>query len=290
MSIKLSWALPQGIALDKVVIYRATQRISTGALPAPLVELAGDAAAYEDVAVTSGNIYYYIVALVKGEQISFSSNYEIGYFSSTGPGPQDLMRGSWERGYFGTLSDAEFLSYMDIKEQLGFPNPTLTSGGWHKLIYKGKILFFPINNYTNAISWNTLYALGAVFGDDTNGDFIAGYNPPALRKQDARVVKDGFELRVRIPKVVDHKKSYTAYGHYAGTEIADLFEMLFSEPDWDYGVGRERLYDQPHAQMLFTATGFYSATYVNVINGYNSCTYTRPTDSWNYRPVLELIL
>ena len=61
MSIKLSWTLPEGVALDKVVVYRDTKRISTAALPAPLIELAADAVAHEDSTVTSGSIYYYII-------------------------------------------------------------------------------------------------------------------------------------------------------------------------------------------------------------------------------------
>lgn len=290
MGIKLNWALPEGVSLDKVVIYRGTQRISTGALPAPLAELAPDTVAYEDATVASGNIYYYVISLVKGAQVSFSSNYEIGYFSSTGPGPQELLRGTWEKGYFGALSDAEFLSFMDIKEQLGLQAPNLTSGGWHKLIYKGKILFFPAQDYSTAMAINTLYAAGAVFGDDTNGDFIAGASMGVARKQDAKVVKDGFEFRMRIPKVIDVKKSYGTYASYAGTEIVEILELLYSERDWDYGVGKERLSDQPHTSMRFWTTGWYSASYVSLINGYNAVTNTSPSTGWYYRPILELVL
>lgn len=291
MGIKLNWTLPEGVALDKVVIYRSTQRISTGALPAPLVELAADAVAYEDAAVTSGNIYYYVISLVKGAQVSFSSNYEIGYFSSTGPGPQELLRGTWEKGYFGTVSDTDFLTFMDIKEQLpGLPAPNGVSGGWHKLIYKGKILFFPWQDYSTAMTLNAVYAAGAVFGDDTNGTFLAGASMGTPRKQDAKVVKDGFELRVRVPKVLDPTKIHNSYAHYAGTEIGELLELLFSERDWDYGAGKERLSDQMHQRMRFWTNSWYNTSYVNLINGYGSVTYTGPASGWYYRPILELIL
>jgi hypothetical protein len=291
MGIKLNWALPEGVSLDKVVIYRGTQRISTGALPAPLAELAPDTVAYEDATVASGNIYYYVISLVKGAQVSFSSNYEIGYFSSTGPGPQELLRGTWEKGYFGTVSDAEFLSFMDIKEQLaGLPAPNGVSGGWHKLIYKGKILFFPFQDYSSVMAINSVYAAGAVFGDDTNGAFLAGASMGTPRKQDAKVVKDGFELRVRVPKVLDPTKIHNSYASYAGTEIGELLELLYSERDWDYGVGKERLADQMHQTMRFWTNSWYTASYINLINGYGAVTNTAPGTGWYYRPILELVL
>lgn len=291
MSIKLTWTLPEGVALDRVVVYRDTKRISTGALPAPLVELAADAVAYEDMAVVSGNVYYYLIALVKGDQKSFSSNYEMGYFATTGPGPQTLMRGTWECGLFGYLTDAEFFSYTDIKDQLNLPwGLSWQAGGWFKLIYKGKIIYLPLTAWTNN-SWNALYSYGLVYGDDTNGVFLDGMTPPnPLRKQDARVTRDGFEFRVRVPKVVDHKKTYTKYSDYVGTEIGDLFDLLYSDMGAEYPQGKERLHYEAHSKMSFITSGFYSVyPYVNVVNAYGSTTYTTLSSAYAWRPVLELI-
>lgn len=291
MSIKLTWTLPEGVALDRVVVYRDTKRISTGALPAPLVELAADAVAYEDMAVVSGNVYYYLIALVKGDQKSFSSNYEMGYFATTGPGPQTLMRGTWECGLFGYLTDAEFFSYTDIKDQLNLPwGLSWQAGGWFKLIYKGKIIYLPLTAWTNN-SWSALYSYGLVYGDDTNGVFLDGMTPPnPLRKQDARVARDGFEFRVRIPKVVDHKKTYMKYSDYAGTEIGDLFDLLYSDMGVEYPQGKERLHYEAGSKMSFITSGFYSVyPYVNVVNAYGSTTYTGLTSAYAWRPVLELI-
>ena len=290
MSIKLTWTLPEGVALDKVVIYRDTKRISTAALPAPLVELAADAAAHDDSTVTSGNIYYYLIALVKGDQISFSSNYETGYFSTTGPGPQTLLRGTWDCGLFGYLTDAELFSYLDMKEQLGITWPPVNvAGGWYKLIYKGKIIYYPVAAYTS-LAWNQLYAAGLIYGDDTTGEFITGMVAPnPLRKQDARVTRDGFEFHVRIPKVNDHKKAYQNYASYAGTEIAELFDLLYSELAGEYPAGKERLHYEPLTKMVFMASGFYSTTYLNVVNSWNTTTYTANTTPYWWRPVLELI-
>lgn len=291
MSIKLSWTLPEGVALDKVVVYRDTKRISTAALPAPLIELAADAVAHEDSTVTSGSIYYYIIALVKGEQVSFSSNYEMGYFATTGPGPQMLMRGTWECGYFGYLTDTEFFSYSDIKDQLALPwGVSWQAGGWFKMIYKGKIIFYPAVAYTN-VTWQQLYAAGLIYGDDTTGDFITGMTPPnPLRKQDARVTRDGFDFRVRIPKVVDHKKAYQAYASYEGTEIADLFDLLYSDINAEYGDGKERLHYEAPGKMNFMTSGFYNTSYVNVVNTHKGTTYTALSTPYTWRPVLELIL
>ena len=158
------------------------------------------------------------------------------------------------------------------------------------MIYKGKIIFYPAVAYTN-VAWQQLYAAGLIYGDDTTGDFITGMTPPnPLRKQDARVTRDGFDFHVRIPKVVDHKKAYQTYASYEGTEIADLFDLLYSDIGVDYPEGKERLYYEAPGRMNFMTSGFYNTSWVNVVSTHKGTTYTALSTPYTWRPVLELIL
>ncbi|MCT7475967.1 hypothetical protein N5V81_13370 [Escherichia coli] len=44
-----------------------------------------------------------------------------GDFPMTGPGPQELIRGDWHRGYFGTLTNEEFiLNHAELNGLIGF--------------------------------------------------------------------------------------------------------------------------------------------------------------------------
>jgi len=211
MSITLNWNLPAGIVLDNVVIYRGTSALDKNSLPAPLATLAGDVNTYVDDALLSDNVYYYIVSFVKGADVSYSSNYEMGYFSDTGPGPQKLTMGNWTYGYFGELSVGELITAADLKAQLGsnltFTEPT----AWHKFIYKGKILFAP-NKQIVYSTWYALYAQGLIFGTDDAGTFPVGASKPAPVNQNKRAIAKGSEFIVRAPRVGDNFDSYLVLG------------------------------------------------------------------------------
>lgn len=82
-----------------------------------------------------------------------------------GPGPQRLLYGNEELGYFGRFNSDDFLHSLDIVDQLN-----LTSLGvfksdpfdWFKVIYKGKVLFIH----------SSIAGHGTTTGGTTNG---AGY-------------------------------------------------------------------------------------------------------------------
>ena len=293
MSIKLDWTLPVGQTLDSVVIYRDIAPISIVALPSPLATLPGNAETFEDTTAALGKVYYYMVSLVAGPNQSYSSNYEVGHFSTTGPGPQDLMRGTWKRGFFGVVAEEEMFSWAEIKAQCGFTTAHAQSktNGWLKLAYNGKVLFWPLNFYANTMSFKEIYDRGCALGEDTVGTFppgwpMAGYNTI----QNKKITRDGFEFLVRLPCPADKTKYYKSFAELGVDEIGDLMPMLTAAAGaGETRAGRENLYDLDASTPFGLVGAFYITGYVLVLYSSSVTSHATPTANNYYRPLLEFI-
>ncbi len=294
MSIKLDWTLPVGQTLDSVVIYRDIAPISIVALPSPLATLPGNADTFEDTTVALGKVYYYMVSLVAGPNQSYSSNYEVGHFSTTGPGPQDLMRGTWKRGFFGVVTEEEMFSWAEIKAQCGFTTPPSQpkTNGWLKLAYNGKVLFWPLNVYSNVMSFKEVYDRGCALGEDTVGTFppgwvMTGYNTV----QNKKMTRDGFEFLVRLPRPADKTKYYNSLEALGVDEIGDLMRKLTAVAGaGETPTGGENLYDLGLYTPIGLVGAFYNTSYIFVLSTAYSATSATPTaNNNNYRPLLEFI-
>lgn len=292
MSITLNWNLPAGIALDNVVIYRDTVALDKNSLPAPLVTLAGDVASYVDDALTSNNVYYYIVSFVKGADVSYSSNYEMGYFADLGPGPQKLTMGNWTYGYFGEIPASEFITAADLKTQVGATSLSVSEPtAWHKFIYKGKILFVP-NIYMAYSSWNALYSLGLVFGTDDTGVFpAAATGRPTPVNQNKRAIARGNEFIVRCPKVKDDLTTFFVVA--AMDPLCEAAQTIgrLGQTTVVRGIGRGQ-YSDVNLSSLYAATQnvISSAYYAHYTLGGDSITSVSGGNGLYWMPVLEMVM
>lgn len=290
MSITLNWKLPAGITLDNVVIYRDVTPLNKNSLPAPLVTLPGNSITYVDNTLTSDKVYYYIVSFVKGADVSYSGNYEMGYFSDLGPGPSKLLMGNWTYGYFGEMTPAEFMTAADLKAQLGNPNFSFTEpSSWHKFVYKGKILFIPGSTLVASVTWNALYLAGLIFGTNDTGTFPAAVAKPTPVNQNRRVIVKGYELIVRSPKV--------------GEDLTTTVVIATPDPysEGMQTIGRMAIYPQGATTRTFwqfsdmNLSGITGWTQNASVSGYyarfsnaNTLTHDAPTASQGWTPVLEL--
>ena len=176
MPIKLDW-IDHNVTADSRNVYRSTSKIDVGNLPVPLATLAGDALTYTDNTVQRNVTYHYVVTSIDGEDEAPSAEFVIAYIPYTGPGPQTLLRGTWEHGYFGRVpledifSHSEFVAACDMTGSCT-PN-TVTGNYWHKVVYKGKILFFPNLFIASGVQWQTLYQKGLAYGLAPSADWPA---------------------------------------------------------------------------------------------------------------------
>lgn len=204
MTVRLSWGNNNPTA-DSVKIYRATAPFADSALPAELATLAGNASTYDDTTAPNNTVVYYRAKITKGGDEHISPLMIMGHFPNTGPGPQTLLRGNWELGYFGRVPVANLWTVAQFRTAVGAT--ALGAGAaesqltfWHKFIRKGKILFVPSTYITSSTSWQDLYLLGLVYGTNDNGSMPAGLsNPPAPTNQQKVITLNGNSFLVRTP-------------------------------------------------------------------------------------------
>lgn len=142
MGVKLTW-VNRGTALDNIKIYRGTDKAGPFTLVATLD---GAATSYEDTTVPTTNmVYWYTVNSVKGSGETASIPTPLGYFPDTGPGPQSLLMGDWEFGYFGEVfADMGLLPTFDeVAAAGGFPRGSDPLTKFRKWVIGGKIIFIP---------------------------------------------------------------------------------------------------------------------------------------------------
>jgi hypothetical protein len=236
MSIRLNWGSANVALAESIKVYRSDTSFAANALPAVLTTLAGSATSYDDSTVVRNKLYYYRVGMVRAGQELISDLLIIGHYPDTGPGPQKLLRGTWELGYFGTVAAVDLFTASALLTALGgSPGGTVATDAqltlWHKFIRKGKILLIP--NYRlvgSNLNWIQLYAAGLVYGVDGPGDApglatFASYTGPV--NQLKLVTVGAYQYKVRCPSFSDQPTSEL---------VTDPLKILGSE--WFELMGR----------------------------------------------------
>lgn len=226
MSISINWQSQANKDIDAIEIYRivgATGSINVNALPAPIATLSKDATSYVDVNVVDQNVYRYWIAAVKGTERTLNFPITQGFFLNMGPGPRELKRGTWQRGWFGKVSNAEMFTAPDIRGLVS--KLTMFSWNpdyWDKFIYNGKILFIP-NKSMGYTTLQALYQAGIVFGVD-NGGYITP-NGVNATNQLTKIRKGDFEFIIRLPRLSDGM-GYVNTGSYVGEVRSTIARMM----------------------------------------------------------------
>lgn len=206
MSIVLNWRQQPGQTLDSIEIYRygtPRQNVDPNNPGTPIVVLPGNAVTYEDTTTDAFATYQYRIVSVKGTDKVMGMPIVQGDFPYTGPGPQELIRGDWWRGYFGTLSNTEFiLNAGELNGLIGFTAWNQNVTLFHKFVYKGRILFIPDSGTRSGTTWREQYNLGLMWGTDDTGRRI----PSGLTGVNQRKTfnKDGFEYVLRLPRFAEY--------------------------------------------------------------------------------------
>lgn len=91
--------------------------------------------------------------------------------SGTGPGPQTLIGGDAQLGFFGEVSSTELFTTDELSTlvKLSAGSSVVANPTWLKFAYKGKILFIAKTALRNSVTWPNLYYAGLVDGTDDNG-------------------------------------------------------------------------------------------------------------------------
>jgi hypothetical protein len=196
MSVRLGF-LNRNQVFDSIKVYRDTVKIDPAALPAPLVTLTGGETTYLDTTAPRGVLSYYLFEVRNGDDVEYSQPRPIVNIDYSGPGPQEILYGDWNQGYFGPVDSSLLFTGPELCNTLGVPGQNSAAVTWYKFAYKGKVLYFPSIALSTAVGWNLLYTKGLVFG--INGDGPTGHSNPATN-QWKTVVRGDDEFIVRLPR------------------------------------------------------------------------------------------
>lgn len=218
MSVTLTWGTVNAALADSINIYRTSTPMDVNNLPAALASIAGSATSYSDTTAVRNTLYYYAVGHVRAGNELLSPVLLMGHYPDTGPGPQTLLRGDWNLGYFGTCTPAQMFTPATLNAQVPIPGNLQADGAitvWHKFIRKGKVLFIPNAQFSTSASTGQLYNAGLLMGTNDNGNFpfvpssgnMAGYAAPVNQYKLATVGL--YQFIVRTIKISD--KPTTSY-------------------------------------------------------------------------------
>lgn len=242
MPIRLDW-IDHNATADSRKVYRSTSKIDVGNLGVPLATLPGDALTYTDNTVKRGITYYYVVTSVQGADEAPSAQYIMAYIPYTGPGPQTLLRGTWEIGYFGRLPVEDILSHGELVAACDLTSSitvnTLPNNYWHKVVYKGKILFFPNLHIGNACAWQTFYQKGLAYGAEPSANWPTAVKTLLGTIPQGKIITSGsHRFMVRLPTSRETLLTTgTTPASLRGGEIDKIFAALYVGRDPSYTDG-----------------------------------------------------
>jgi hypothetical protein len=305
MSVTLTWGSANAALADSINIYRATTPIDVNNLPVALATgVAGSATSYIDTTAVRNTTYYYVVGHVRGGNELLSQVLIMGHYPDTGPGPQTLLRGDWNLGYFGLIPTTNLFLPSQLHAQVPIPGALQADGnvtGYHKFIRKGKILFIPNNIFTTLLTFGTIYNNGLLFGTNDNGSFpftpsaanFSSYSAPVNQYKVA--TQGAYQFIVRTLRASDKPTNvYATAADIIGGEMLDLFgrlgvtSLVTSPQDkWnDITAASNNSYcNTTHWSSLYN--NWYSTNW----DGYTTKSTQNGNEAGGYwLPVLELIL
>lgn len=309
MPIKLDW-IDNNVSADSRKVYRSLTKIDQGNLGVPLATLAGNALTYTDNTVQRGVTYHYVVTSVQGADEAPSAEYIIAYIPYTGPGPQTLVRGTWEYGYFGRVPLEDIFSSTELVKGCNLATSITinTSAGnyWHKVVYAGKVLFFPNNSIGTGISYQTLYNAGLVFGARPSSEWPAAIKTQLGTIAQNFVISSGtHRFVVRLPTSRSNMASTSVVAtDLRGGEVDAVFAGFYIGRDFnDAKLPQFDDCTTPLANGNYYHTADYydgTSPNVNAVFRFGSTgsvidslptkfLLTNPSTAFYWKPVLELV-
>lgn len=104
-----------------------------------------------------------------GTQKVLSVNEILWQKKSLGPGPSKLIGGNLQAGFYGEVSTSDFITGDELAGMIGLTAGTSQNSNepWLKFSYLGKIEFIAKKTFRHSISWDSINAVNAVFGNRT---------------------------------------------------------------------------------------------------------------------------
>lgn len=314
MNLTLTWR-NFNISPVSMAIYRGDAPLNAASLPAPLVTLTAGEETWVDTTVVRGQLYYYMFVTTGATDKVPTRNYPILAVPRRGHGPNDLIYGDYELGYFGSMPSSEFVASVDILRAIGYDgaaagaavNSTAATPVWHKFAFKGKILLIPEKAIvTTGMTWMTLAQRGAVYGTGTALPDLT--TPKHNTVQNASITVNTDRYLIRLPRgaETDLNAFYTGTGGAITTGNAEFDAVvapLLQQVNANQKLPNVGVYTGSQFNMSGLSRGILcqevatsttvlergSTNTVNPLSVSLSTVTTAPTSSSCFLPILELV-
>lgn len=207
MQLRLKWVNPNIIPTE-VSIYRSDAIVDVSTLTTPLVTLPGTTDTWLDPSVVRDATYYYYWKVTTSDDTVWSAPFKVIVVPYSGPGPQEIIYGTYDLGYCGVLTWQELFNATDLVAATGVPINVAAADPlvfWVKMVRNGKYLFIP-RTALGTTTFTNLYNRGCVFGVSGPGP----WQPSAAKVDQLNIVEKGIHrFIVRLPTGADDRNNPT---------------------------------------------------------------------------------
>lgn len=293
MSITLKWTNPS--VLDEVQVFRSDTPLAAGAIPtgSPIATITDKSQSYTDESSMQNKYYYYTLAFKTAGELVYAPQSVAINMPYTGPGPQTIQTGTWERGIFGFVPITEMVTNQELVALLGSGTVQATNGGWLKLIWKGKIFFWPLYKVATAVTWNSIYLAGCMYGTSGNGPATGHGLTPT--DQSRTISKAEHDFLLRLPRI-----SSTADFSWGGNTrdldsewhnmISACFNQNAASPAFDIADYVAGTYFDTQTTIFMEISGLNAASLASAAPTNVAAPAVPRTTGSVWRPILELVL
>jgi len=182
---------------DSIKLYRKEEPFLESEMGEAIATLPGNAVSFTDE-VEFGKTYYYRTQTIKGGDAVTSAQLKAIATTYTGPGPQVLISGDTECGFYGEVAEQELDNPALLASRIiGSAAQRGTDTSWLKFSYKGKIIYMPKQMIFN-VAYQTLYDAQVIDGRRGLPQNPLG-NAPTLEQYREEVIR-GQRFIVRTPQ------------------------------------------------------------------------------------------
>lgn len=305
MSIKIDWSDVDNAA-TAFNIYRQETPILDSALPAPLAVVDKALRTYTDDTAVRNKLYYYRVGSVTTD-ITLTPNRALAYMPYSGPGPQTLLRGDWEFGYFGRIPVNAIFTTQEIKQFAGaFAGawsevvPTAPDVHyWFKFVVNGKILFVASNPFWVNLTFQSLYQAGLVYGTAPSSQWPA-YVKTTLGEipQNKVVVRGDDQFILKLPSSrANPLNTGTTNPDFIGGDFDQFMSNAYATRANPNPKGYKQVDDYGTFNSLYSlSSDFYGVSNLMLARGgaqndaVSTIAINAGATTTGWKPVLELLL